>query len=290
MSTLATIKRMPLAISQKIQVRQMNNPIPADVPRFWFDNNPVLTAMLAAFSVGFPSGERFFIDSVRHFQAHVIDPELKDEIRGFIGQEAQHTKEHIEFNQFLESQGYPANFYANMAKKMITKLQARSTPEANLAYTVAMEHFTAVLADAMLSNPEVLGTVHSEVGKLWAWHAIEEIEHRSVAFDVYKHAVNNESLRIRAMILMTIAFITTVSSRTVMMLIKSDSTVNFKAVVHAFNTLWGKPGIFRKILPQYFAFYGKNFHPTQHDNSPQVEAAKKRWLPEYELPEDAKIH
>lgn len=282
MTTFAPSKRVPLAISQRIQVRQMDNPIPADVPKFWFNNNPVLTAMLAAFSVGFPAGERFFMDSVRHFQAAITDPVLQDEIRGFIGQEAQHTKQHVLFNQFLDERGYPATFYAETARKVLTKLQARSTPAANLARTAALEHFTAILADAMLGHPEVMDQIHPSIAKLWVWHAIEEVEHRNVAFDVYKQVVDDEALRLREMMLITVGFITTISLRTVMMQVTTGAGFQPKAFKEALNTLWGKPGIFRKAIPQYFAYYRKDFHPSQHDNSHKVEAAKKRWLAEYE--------
>ena len=90
-----------------LKVRHMDFEFSDDIPEFWYDNDPFKTLLLAALSGGFPEGERFFIDSVRHFQDHVKAPELRQAIRAFIGQEAHHSKEHKILNDFLESRGYP---------------------------------------------------------------------------------------------------------------------------------------------------------------------------------------
>lgn len=271
-------KQASLAISQRITVRQMDSEFTTVIPKYWANNNPYLTSLLAAFSVGFPSGERFFIDSVRHYQSQINDPILKDEIKGFIGQEAQHTKEHITFNNFLEKHGYPANKHAESAKRLITRLQKKSSPARNLARTVALEHFTAIICSSILENSELLESTHPLVAKLWAWHAIEEVEHRTVAFDVYKKTVNNEAIRLIEMILVTIGFISNISIRSTRMHIAAGGKLDIKQFANALNTLWGSPGVFRKVIPQYFSYYKKDFHPSQHENSMFLEKAKIYWL------------
>src|SRR5207244_3358365 len=59
-------------------------------------------------------------------------------------------------------------------------------PKGHLAVTIALEHFTAIMADAMLTNDGVLEGADPRMAALWRWHAIEETEHKAVAFDVYK--------------------------------------------------------------------------------------------------------
>lgn len=265
---------------QALTVRKLDHQISDSVPRFWFDNNPVLTSLLASLSVGFPAGERFFIDSVRHFQAAIADQELQQQIQGFIGQEAQHTKAHIAFNQFLDRSGYPATLYANTAKKVLTGLQKISSPAQNLARTVALEHFTAIMSSSMLAHPELLEKLDPEIAQLWVWHFIEEVEHKAVAFDVYQQAVGNEALRLLEMTMVTAGFILMITGRTLVMHLGAGAPVRPKAVLSTLNVLWGNPGIFRKVIPHYFAYYRKDFHPLQHDTSAQLQSAKKRWLAE----------
>lgn len=58
---------------------------PAAVPRDWADGCPYATTMLAALSL-LPEGERF-VDSVKQLRHRVEDPQLREAIVGFIGQE-----------------------------------------------------------------------------------------------------------------------------------------------------------------------------------------------------------
>jgi predicted metal-dependent hydrolase len=71
---------------------------PAAVPRDWVDGCPYATTMLAALSMLFPEGERFFVDSVKQLRQRVDDPALREAIVGFIGQEAMHGREHRALN------------------------------------------------------------------------------------------------------------------------------------------------------------------------------------------------
>lgn len=268
----------PDVIPNSIKVRRMDFEFADTLPEFWFDNNPVLTAFLSAMSVSFPAGERYFIDSVRHFQARIDNAELKEQIRGFIGQEANHTKEHIALNRFMDRKGYPATAMENFVRKGITWVQRRSSPEENLARTAALEHFTAIIAGSFLDHPELFEKMAPELAKIWAWHSIEEVEHRSVAFDVYKSEVNDEKLRLRTMVKVTLIFTLVNSVRTLMLLNISGHLFNARAWLKSLNLMWGRPGVFRRIVPHYFAYYRKDFHPAQHDYHDQVEAAKSRYL------------
>ena len=69
-----------------------------------------------------------------------------------------------------------------------------------LAITAALEHYTATLAECLLSKPEAQALLgETEVRSLLLWHALEESEHKAVAFDVYRAAGGPEWLRIRTM-------------------------------------------------------------------------------------------
>lgn len=263
---------------ERIKVRRMDFEFTPDIPENWADDNALLTALLAALSASFPPGERYFIESVRHFADRESDPELKERVRGFIGQEANHTKEHLAFNRFLDARGLPVGKMQDLVEEAIASLKKRSSPEENLARTAALEHMTAFLASALLDSPEYLERMHPTVAAFWAWHAIEEIEHRAVAFDVYKKYVDDEWLRLRTMAKVTFFFSIVNAARTLVILKKTGNLLNVPAWARGLDALFGRQGILRRAMPLYRAYYRRGFHPDQHDNRAAVESAKSEYL------------
>lgn len=271
---------VPAPSLDTIRVRRMDLDFPDAIPRFWFDGNPYLSSLLGAMSVSFPAGERYFIRSVLHFLPRIDDPQLREAVRGFVGQEGNHTKEHLAFNRFLGRLGYPAAGMEKFVEDRVTYLTEHSSPEENLARTVALEHFTAILAGAFLEHPELLDRMSPECAKLWAWHAIEEIEHRSVAFDVYRSAVDDEALRIRTMLAVSVIFSLVNLVRTAMLLHTTGDLTNLRAAREAGRSLFGSGGLFRGLGARYLAFFRADFHPSQHDFAAEVARAKQRYLDE----------
>jgi predicted metal-dependent hydrolase len=265
-------------VREPITVRRMDFEFGTDIPELWADGNPMLTALMAGLSASFPPGERYFIESVRHYADQVTDPGLKERIRGFIGQEANHTKEHLAFNAFLDGRGLPILAMQRLVERTLKTIEKSNSPAANLARTVALEHLTAFLASAFLENPELLDRVHPTVAAFWAWHAIEEIEHRSVAFDVYKELVDDEWLRIRTMAITTFVFSLVTAIRTLVIMRSTGNLFNVRSMVDGIATMFGREGMFRHAMPLYRAYYRRDFHPDQHDNLSIVQLAKRKYL------------
>jgi predicted metal-dependent hydrolase len=264
--------------SEGIKVRRMDYRFTPDIPDDWADDNPLLTALLAGLSASFPPGERYFIESVRHYADRIDDPELRERVRGFIGQEANHTKEHLAFNEFLDARGVPAGRMQRAVEQALKRLKQRNSPAENLARTVALEHMTAFLASALLESPEILERTHPTVAAFWAWHAIEEIEHRSVAFDVYKRFVDDERLRLRTMAEVTFFFSVLTALRTTVVLATTGHLLDLPSIARGLDVLFGRPGILRKAMPLYRAYYRRAFHPDEHDNHEAVARAKSQYL------------
>jgi len=130
-------------MDNSITVRRMNFAIDKDMEKYWFGGNPLISTFFYALSGTFPDGERFFIDTVRHYRNNVKDPKLQQEIRAFIGQEAHHGKAHEDFNNALEAKGFPVNTVAAKAKALLDLARKRLKPQRQLAITVALEHVTA---------------------------------------------------------------------------------------------------------------------------------------------------
>ncbi|MBN8611804.1 MAG: metal-dependent hydrolase [Deltaproteobacteria bacterium] len=170
----------------------------ADAPEAWLDDDPGASRVVDALSLIFPEGERFFIRSVKHY-ASVFenDPELAARVRGFIGQEGRHGHEHDRWNKLLAARGYPVEaFLARYRELAYERIESATPAHLRLATTVALEHMTSTLAVVALTTP-VLDGAHPSARTLLSWHAVEEIEHRAVAFDVLSKV--DPRLRTRAL-------------------------------------------------------------------------------------------
>src|SRR5688572_6935255 len=169
----------PLPVKQ----RDIHFPIAGLQLRDWHPQGAHVSHIFNGESLFFPEGEQFFIDTVRHYRDRITDPKLKEDVRGFIGQEAMHGREHRSYNEALAAAGYPAAELERRAIKQLDRSRRMLRPRGQLAVTIALEHFTAILAEAMLSDDRVLAGVPPQMAALWRWHAIEETEHKAVAYD-----------------------------------------------------------------------------------------------------------
>ena len=157
-----------------------------EVPRFWFDNDPFRTRMFDALSLTFPVGERYFIQSVRALRDKITDPDLQQRVTDFIRQEAQHGIAHDKMNEEMLHQGMPVDQFVKFMGAHFEHILKHRSKQYNIAMTAAAEHLTALMAETFYSKQETLAEVHPFVRALFAWHSIEEMEHRDVAFDVMK--------------------------------------------------------------------------------------------------------
>jgi predicted metal-dependent hydrolase len=192
--------------SPKLQVRKMRLQVGADVPRHWHGGRRAVTLFFDNLSVFFPAGERFFIASVRAHLKQVEDEALKRDAAAFCAQEGIHSREHTRFNRWLAERGYPIAALERRVEALLERTARHTPPRRQLAVTCALEHFTALMGHIVLSNPRVLEGAHPEIARLWHWHAIEETEHKAVAFDVYRAAGGPYLERVLAMSMTTVSF------------------------------------------------------------------------------------
>ncbi|MEN8358718.1 metal-dependent hydrolase [Acinetobacter towneri] len=239
----------------------------ADVPRYWFAGDPFLTRMFDALSLTFPDGERYFIQSVRLFRDQIQDPDLKQRVADFIQQEAQHGIAHDKMNQVMKDQGMPVDQFIQRLNKVFKfELKYRS-PQYNIAMTAAAEHLTALMAETFYGEKDTLQDAHPYVRALFAWHAIEEMEHRDVAFDVMQQVGNvPEVTRKMALVLTTgLMFGFTLYRANVMLRCDGfNRTQRLKMNVRGLQWLFGKQGKLRKMQSQYRDWFKPDFHPSQH--------------------------
>ena len=250
-----------------IQPRKMDFSFDPAMRRYWFDNDQFKTILLTALSCTFPEGERFFVRSVRHYQKQLRDPLLREQVKGFIGQEAHHGNEHDAFNHFMESKGVPTRKVDEFVNRGMRFMAKHLSPQRQLAKTCALEHFTAMLAELMLEHPDFLKGMDERMLPLWLWHAVEESEHKAVAFDVYQEQVGNYWVRTSEMAFTTLEFISFTIFHYHQLRKGMDDPTDWRSVRGGVNWLLGKPGWLRKLGKSYLAYYKRDFHPAKRDST-----------------------
>lgn len=258
-----TISSTPEDVS--VSPRHIRFDVSEDLTKLWHGNDAFRTAFFNALSLQFPEGEQQFISAVRFYRDRIDDPKLASEIRGFIGQEALHSREHKGYNEALKARGYDIEaidrrFDHHM--KWVRKLP----PSRQLAGTCGAEHYTAVLANAILKHPEWMEGATPSMQQLWRWHAIEETEHKSVAFDVYRNCVGDDRLRRIVFLFVTWNFLKYTFLNTCSLLRKDGKLWSVRTWLGGLNFLWGKPGVIRRCLPDFLAYMRRDFQPWQQDN------------------------
>lgn len=241
----------------------------AATPRLWHGGRVEATAIYNALSATFPEGEAFFVESVRAFREGA-PPELAEEIKAFTTQEAIHSREHDAFNKRAALSGYNlAKLETQVAKRLaVTK---GKPPIVSLAATMALEHFTAILAHQLLAEPRHLEGADKETADLWRWHAVEEIEHKGVAYDTWLHATRDWprtkrwKLKAHVMLYVTRNFLVDRTAGA-LELMRQDGVTGLRAWSLLLTYLWVKPGMFRKIAGAWLRYFQPGFHPWKEDD------------------------
>lgn len=268
----------PKAIGIKVRRLNFN---PKAIRRHFFANSPVMSHLLTALSSTFPIGEQFFVHSVRNVRDKVKDERLQAQIAAFIGQEAMHSKAHAEFNDAWRRDDYQLdNFQAWLARR--DEFIRTVHPKLQLAITCAFEHFTALLGGYILRHPEILSTLDEDATKLWVWHAIEEIEHRAVAFDVYQAVYKDDKVRRRVMRNVTTGF-ASLTFYSASRLFIQDRRKSLPKVTGNLYGLYMVSKMLIELIPEYLSYYKSDFHPSEIDYSDIVAYWKDKLANEYQI-------
>ncbi len=190
-------------MARTIVKRTMRHPFEgAPIARHWVAGSAVATHIINGVNLLFPAGERFFVRSVNRFkQTFADDPKLSSEVRAFFGQEGQHAREHERYFDVLRDQGYEIERFLKVYTTLAFGVVETHAPaKLALAATAAAEHFTAVMAEQALTYRWLDEMEAPQVMRdLLLWHAVEEIEHRAVAYEVLQRVDDRWWLRAAGM-------------------------------------------------------------------------------------------
>jgi predicted metal-dependent hydrolase len=247
----------------------------AGVPRHWLANSAAATGLANAVNLLFPIGERYFVRSVNAFKAvWARDPELAARVKGFYAQEGRHAHAHDELNEVIASQGYDIAPFLRWYAASSARWEKYTPKKLRLAATAAAEHFTALMAEGALSREDpLLDASDPEMAKLLGWHAVEEIEHKSVAFDVLRAVDPSYLLRIAGLALATFQLgrYWYVGARTMW---RQDGMSVREAVATLRAMPADKPLVQRVFLRGIREYLRRDFHPDDRDTYPLA----REWL------------
>ncbi len=264
-----------------IEVRNMTFELEKILATDWADNDPFLTAFFNAMSISFPSGERNFIDSVRAYEDRITDPKLASEVKDFYQQEAIHSREHRKYNRLLcQQRGYDL---AKLERVFLNRLESakknpRYTPRVNLAATVSSEHFTATFGENILEG-RLIKSMPAAMAELWQWHSLEELEHKSVAFDIYNQIGGSFKMRTSVMRFAMFFLFKDTLSVAVKMLRHDKQLWKWKTFKSVAKFLFSKDGFIRAHVPAYKAFFQQDFHPWEIDNRSLLKTWQEKLQP-----------
>jgi len=241
----------------------------ATLTRLWHGGRVEATAIYNALSTTFPKGEAYFVESVRAFRENTPE-KLGREIKAFTTQEAIHSREHDAFNKRAENAGYDLSKLEERVEYRLSFSRKRP-PVVALAATMALEHFTAILAHQLLANPKHLEGADKEAAELWRWHAVEEIEHKGVAYDTWVFATRDwprsKRWKVKAKVMMFVTRNFLVDRTTgALELMRQDGVTGARAWALLLWYLWINPGMFRKIAGAWGKFFLPGFHPWNEDD------------------------
>ena len=266
---MATATLAPIP-ARSITVRRPDLDFAGDaLPKYFVADDLVRSHIAAMLSAVFPEGEDFFVRSVRNYRDQITDPVLREQVKGFIGQEALHGREHRAVNERLAEHGYPTLFVDRRVKHGLWLLAKVAPKRDQLAVTAALEHYTATLAETLLREEGALDEFATpEVRTLFAWHALEESEHKSVAFDVFEQVCGKRRVRVGIMYLTHIGFLVGMGAAVLLSIaLDKEARRHPGRVLKGLRNLRTHPFFNRKVVRRLRDYDRKGFHPDQHDTT-----------------------
>jgi predicted metal-dependent hydrolase len=248
------------------------------LPKYFANGDMMMSHILTVLSSTFPEGEDFFVRSVKAVRDQITDPKLLADVDGFIGQEEMHGREHRVLNEHLAGLGYPTRGIGAYVRGLYWVRERIQSKRVNLAFTAALEHYTATLAELLLTSEEAREAVGRPGARdLLLWHALEEAEHKAVAFDVFRAVGGSERMRITVMWLTHLLFLLETSIMAAVSLAKDPYARRHPGeLARSFARLPRSPFLTMRAPRMLARYHRRGFHPNDNDTSQLVTEWRQR--------------
>lgn len=255
-------------MTHEIPVRKPGLTFDTSIPRYWFNGNIAATHSFNGLNLLFPEGERFFVKSVYDHLDKIVDPVLREQARAFAGQEGQHANQHEKYFDVLKAHGYEFETFLRRFRKFVHFNNRWMPASIRLAVTAGAEHYTAIFgSNALEEFDEVFAEIHPTMRKLIVWHATEEVEHRSVAYDVLQATHPSYLLRIFGFGVATILLFG-LSGYATRMFIRQDRIPRATVAEHR-RQMFKRTDMrgIQRLKEGLRAYFRRDFHPSQYGES-----------------------
>ena len=247
----------------KIEVRQLNFDFSANTERYWFNQSVFKTHLFNSFTLGIPDIEKYLIRNVKKRINLIDNPQLKQEAQAFISQEAQHLLQHTKFWDNLRSSGYKFDNYLGWVRAILfDTLERRMSINLNSAIAAGIEHLTTLMAEFVL-EVDLFAEVEPQLKQLFEWHAVEEIEHKTVLYDVLPNVTNNYLLRLIGMFIAHILVLSFLNLGLAILLYQDKKLLDRKVWQELIEFWLTKDKFLYKALLNAIDYLRKDFHPSQ---------------------------
>ncbi|QJW84339.1 metal-dependent hydrolase [Ramlibacter terrae] len=257
----------------ELVVRRLLVDMEAPIARHWCAGDAFRTALFNALSMSFPFGEQFFIDSVRNGFKE-LEPEQQErfraEVQGFVGR--GHAPPPAQPVQRAPRQAGAGQHWEPRAKARLKLMEGQDVRHW-LGITAANEHFTAIFAEFLLANTDLLGEQDQRLKTLWLWHSAEESEHKTTAFDLYQALGGSHAWRLTWMRRVTVFFLTDVLRQTARNLHEDGTLWKWSTRKSGASFLFGQRGLLRLTYKPWREYFRRDFHPDQQESG-----ASQQWL------------
>ena len=261
-----------------IKPRRMGFTLEQGYRENWAHGDPIKTHFMNALSCILPMGEDFFLETMRKHRHLITDEKLKQDARYFCGQEGHHAFEHRKFNDLLLARYPGLEKFDTLYQDMNDRILLGAHPTTQFSFTTGAEHLTSIMSHAFLSDCSRWVEDYDEIAAMLIWHTVEEIEHKSVCFDVYQHVDGNYLRRLYGFMILSLWIATAIGSRHIYLL-QQDGELNKPStwlnLVRFYFGIYSdkKPGLFPLLIKDYVQYFRPDFHPWEVDDRVLV----KRW-------------
>lgn len=239
--------------------------------KYWHNGSPFVSFFWSAMSTAFPEGELFFMDTGRYFKDEINNPELKHQIEEFIRQEAHHTFQHRKLNSLMADHGFDMDKYDSWFGGWLRGVRKVLPEKLQLSVSMALEHFTANFAHQYLTNEKFTEGVDPEVKALWAWHAVEEVEHKGVLYDLYNEVGGGYFGRVVTLAPAWALLIGITLAAQADMLAKDGKLLNVPDNLKGLWYLLGYNGLVTNMIPEFISYFKPGYHPWDVNNQALIE-------------------
>lgn len=286
---------MPALPHHQIKARKVQFDFSA-VPKHWIPNDPFSSHFLNVAHMVLPAGEFWFCRVYNKALPYIRDEQLKQDVQGFIRQEAVHGRTHqvalqyfknhdLDVQPYIERMHYLFEVLLGEAPAGLKMLKLKSLEKlwliTRLGIIAAIEHFTGVAGQWSLDNRS-LDQADPVMADLFRWHLAEEVEHRSVAFDLFSHLFQNEFgfyLSRQALMAIVLPILVKVWMDGFKTICRSDQDAKAYADYNVVQILLAMERIGRKtdhvprfsyLLKACLRWLPINFHPEHEGNTQQA--------------------